>query len=68
MVLIKLYIILLLTTKLNNYKIIIVKESGSMVNIASKFLAERPTRGGLFNHTIVLNNKENTKFLDLFVV
>ena len=39
-----------------------------MVNIASKFLAERPTRGGLFNHTIVLNNKENTKFLDLFVV
>ncbi len=38
-----------------------------MVNIVSKFLAETPTWGG-FNHTIVLNNKENTKFLDLFVV
>ena len=41
-----------------------------MVNIALNiinFLAEIPT-GGLFNHTIILNNKENTKFLDLFVV
>ncbi len=39
-----------------------------MVNIASKFLAKTPTGGGLFNHTIIINNKENTKFLDLFVV
>ena len=39
-----------------------------MVNIASKILAETPTWGGLFNRTIILNNKENTKFLDLFVV
>ena len=40
-----------------------------MVNMTSKILAETPTwGGGLFNHTIVLNNKENTKFLDLFVV
>jgi hypothetical protein len=38
-----------------------------MVNIASKILAEIPT-WRRFNHTIVLNNKENTKFLDLFVV
>ena len=38
-----------------------------MVNIASKFLAKTPT-WGLFNHTIVLNNKEDTKFLDLLVV
>ena len=24
--------------------------------------------GGIFNHTIILNNKENTKFLDFLVV
>ena len=40
-----------------------------MVNIASKFLAKTPTwGGGLFNHTIVLNKKENTKFLDFLIV
>ena len=40
-----------------------------MVNIASKILTETPTwGGGLFNHTIIINKKENTKFLDLFVV
>ena len=38
-----------------------------MVNIALKIIAEQPG-GGLFNHTIIINNKENTKFLDLFVV
>ena len=38
-----------------------------MVNIAVKKLVKTPTWGG-FNHTIILNNKENTKFLDLFVV
>ena len=35
-----------------------------MVNIASKILTETPTWGGLFNHTIVSNNKGNTRFLD----
>ena len=34
-----------------------------MVNITSKFLAETPT-WGLFNHTIIIKDKENTKFLD----
>ena len=41
-----------------------------MVNIALNIinsLAEIPT-GGLFNHTIILNNKKNTKFLDFFIV
>ena len=33
-----------------------------MVNIALKIIAEQP--GGLFNHTIIINNKENIKFLD----
>ena len=44
-----------------------------MVKVVSKniinSLAEIPTwGGGLFNHTIVLNNKENTKFLDFLIV
>ena len=39
-----------------------------MVNMTSNFLAGIPTWVGLFNYTIILNNKENTKFLDLFVV
>ena len=39
-----------------------------MVNIALNILAKTPTWGGLFNHTIVLNNKEKTKFLDFFIV
>ena len=43
-----------------------------MVKVVSKniinSLAEIPTWGGLFNHTIVLNNKENTKFLDFLIV
>ena len=39
-----------------------------MVKLVSKKLEKIPTWGGLFNHTITLNNKENSKFLDLFVV
>ena len=39
-----------------------------MFKAVVKKLAKIPTWGGLFNHTIVLNDKENTKFLDLFVV
>ena len=39
-----------------------------MVNMISKIMAEIPTWGGVFNHTIIINNKENTKFLDFFVV
>ena len=35
-----------------------------MVKLISKKLAKIPTWGGLFNHTIIINNKENTKFLD----
>ena len=38
-----------------------------MVKVVVKNLTETPT-WRRFNHTIVLNNKENTKFLDLFVV
>ena len=38
-----------------------------MVKVLSKKLEKIPT-WGLFNHTIKLNKKENTKFLDLFVV
>ena len=38
-----------------------------MVNMTSKIIAKIPT-WGVFNQTIILNNKENTKFLDLFVV
>ena len=39
-----------------------------MVNITSNILAKTPTWGGVFNHTIILNNKENSKFLDFFIV
>ena len=40
-----------------------------MVKEVSTKLEKIPTwGGGLFNHTIIINNKENTKFLDLFVV
>ena len=39
-----------------------------MVNMTSKLIAKIPTWGGLFNHTIIIKDKENTKFLDLFVV
>ena len=40
-----------------------------MVNIALNILAKIPTSGGgLFNHTIIINNKENTKFLDFLIV
>ena len=39
-----------------------------MVKVVSTKLEKIPTWGGLFNHTIILNNKENTKFLDFFVV
>ena len=39
-----------------------------MVKMTLKKSAENPTWGGLFNHTIVLNEKENTKFLDFLVV
>ncbi len=38
-----------------------------MVKVALKIIAKTPT-WGLFNHTIVLNNKENTKFLDFLMV
>ncbi len=38
-----------------------------MVNITSKELSETPTLV-LFNHTIILNNKENTNFLDFLMV
>ncbi len=34
-----------------------------MVNMTSNILAKTPT-WGLFNHTIIINNKENTKLLD----
>ncbi len=37
-----------------------------MVNMTSNILAETPTLV-LFNHTII-NDKENTKFLDFFIV
>ena len=39
-----------------------------MVKAVVKKLAKILTWGGLFNHTIVLNDKENTKFLDFFIV
>ena len=39
-----------------------------MVKVLSKKLEKIPTWRWLFNHTIILKNKENTKFLDLFVV
>ena len=39
-----------------------------MVNITSNILAKTLTWGGLFNHSIIINNKENTKFLDFLVV
>jgi hypothetical protein len=35
-----------------------------MVKVVSKKLEKIPT-WGVFNHTIIINNKENTKFLDL---
>ncbi len=38
-----------------------------MVNKTLKKLAENPT-WVIFNHTIILNSKENTKFLDFFIV
>ena len=34
-----------------------------MVKVALKIIAETPT-WGLFNHTIIIKDKENTKFLD----
>ena len=38
-----------------------------MINMTSKILAKIPT-WGLFNHTIIIKDKENTKFLDFFMV
>ena len=38
-----------------------------MVKVLSKKLV-KTSPWGLFNHTIILNNKENTKFLDFFIV
>ena len=38
-----------------------------MVKVVVKKLAKIPT-WVIFNHTIILNNKENTKFLDFLVV
>ena len=39
-----------------------------MVKVVSKKLGKYQPGGGLFNHTIILNNKENTKFLDFLAV
>ncbi len=40
-----------------------------MVKAVVKKLAKIPTwGGGLFNHTIIINKKENTKFLDFLIV
>ena len=39
-----------------------------MVKVVSTNLEKIPTWGGLFNHTIIVNNKENTKFLDFLMV
>ena len=44
------------------------KGSDGMVKEVRIKLAENPTWGGEFNHTIILNNKENTKFLDFLIV
>ena len=38
-----------------------------MVKVVSKKLEKIPT-WGVFNHTIKLNKKENTKFLDFLMV
>ena len=38
-----------------------------MVKVVSKKLEKIPT-WGVFNHTIIINNKENTKFLDFLIV
>ena len=38
-----------------------------MVKVALKIIAKTPT-WGLFNHTIIIKDKENTKFLDFFMV
>ncbi len=38
-----------------------------MVKVVVKKLSEIPT-WVIFNHTIILNGKENTKFLDFFIV
>ena len=39
-----------------------------MVKEVSKKLEKNQPGGGLFNHTIIINNKENTKFLDFLAV
>ena len=39
-----------------------------MVKVLSKKLEKIPTGGRLFNHTIKLNKKENTKLLGFFIV
>ena len=39
-----------------------------MVKEALKIFVENLIGGGLFNHTIILINKENTKFLDFLTV
>ena len=35
-----------------------------MVKVVVKNLTKIPTWGGVFNHTIIIKDKENTKFLD----
>ena len=39
-----------------------------MIKVVVKKLVKTPAWGRVFNHTIKLNDKKNTKFLDLFVV
>ena len=39
-----------------------------MVKVVAKKLVKTPTWGGLFNHTIIIKDKENTKFLDFLIV
>ena len=39
-----------------------------MVKVMSTKLEKTPTWGGLFNHTKIINNKGNTKFLDFLMV
>ncbi len=38
-----------------------------MVKVMSTRLEKTPT-WGVFNHTIIINNKENTKFLDFLTI
>ena len=39
-----------------------------MVKEINMKLTQNPTWGGVFNLTIIINNKENTKFLDFLII